>query len=178
YAAILGLVIYWVVAGSSFSRDRAWPRADLLAGKGWKAVLDAIPYALWWLIIIEGVALAAEETHRQHRRIPRGLVWAMLTVIAMVVLTLGLTAGAVPWQDVTGDYPLAKVVRDVTGGRPAGLVYGFGGIALFGLIASYHGLLYGTSRQAFALGRGGVLPGGLGRGHPGPETPVPARLGW
>jgi hypothetical protein len=27
------------------------------------------------------------------------------------------------------------------------------------LIASYHGMIYGTSRQAFALGRAGYLPG-------------------
>lgn len=176
YAAILGLVIFWLVAGSNFSWDRAWPRADPLVGRGWTAVLDAVPYALWWLIIIEGVALAAEETHRPHRTIPRGLVWAMFTVIAMVVLTLGLTAGAVPWGAVTGDYPLAKVVRDVTGGQPAWLLYGFGMIALFGLIASYHGLLYGTSRQAFALGRAGYLPGWLGGVHPARRTPVPALL--
>ena len=176
YAAILGLVIYWFTAGSNFAWDRAWPRADLLAGKGWKAVLDAIPYALWWLIIIEGVALAAEETHQPHRSIPRGLVLAMLTVIAMVVLTLGLTAGAVPWQDVTGDYPLAKVVRDVTQGKPAWLVYGFGTIALFGLIASYHGLLYSTSRQAFALGRSGHLPAWLGGVHATRRTPIRSLL--
>jgi len=174
YAALVALVVYWCVAGSNFSWERAWPAADPLVGKGWKAVLDAVPYALWWLIIIEGVTLAAEETHQPHRSIPRGLVWAMLTVIGMVVVTLGLTAGALPFADVTGDYPLAKVVRDVTGGSPAWLLYGFGGLALFGLIASYHGLLYGTSRQAFALGRSGDLPVWLGGVHPTRRTPVPA----
>jgi acetyl esterase/lipase len=39
-------------------------------------VLDAVPYCLWWLVIIETVALAAEEAHEPHRTIPRGLVWA------------------------------------------------------------------------------------------------------
>lgn len=174
YAALVALVVYWCVAGSQFSWERAWPAADPLVGKGWKAVLDAVPFALWWLIIIEGVALAAEETHQPHRCIPRGLAWAMLTVIGMVVVTLGVTAGAVPFLDVIGGYPLAKVVLDVTAGTPKWLVYGFGGLALFGLIASYHGLLYGTSRQAFALGRGGDLPGWFGRVHPTRRTPVPA----
>ena len=172
YAAIVGLILYWLIAGSNFSWDRAWPAADPLVGKGWKSVLDAIPYALWWLIIIEGVALAAEESHQPHRSIPRGLVWAMLTVIGMIALTLGVTAGAVPWREVTGDYPLAKVVHDVTEGRPAWLIYAFGAIALFGLVASYHGLLYGTSRQAFALGRAGCLPEWLGVVHPTRRTPV------
>jgi ethanolamine permease len=174
YAALVALVVYWCVAGSHFSWERAWPAADPLIGKGWKAVLDAVPFALWWLIIIEGVALAAEETHQPHRCIPRGLAWAMLTVIGMVVVTLGVTAGAVPFATVTDSYPLAKVVLDVTGGTPKWLVYGFGGLALFGLIASYHGLLYGTSRQAFALGRGGDLPSWIGRLHPTRRTPVAA----
>ena len=35
----------------------------------------AVPYALWWLVMIETVALAAEEAHEPHRTIPRGLVW-------------------------------------------------------------------------------------------------------
>ena len=54
--------------------------------------------------------------------------------------------------------------------------YGFGGIALFGLIASYHGMVYGTSRQAFALGRAGYLPGFLGRVHGRRRTPILALL--
>ncbi len=41
------------------------------------AVLDAIPYALWWLIIIEAAALAAEESRDPARTVPRGLTWAM-----------------------------------------------------------------------------------------------------
>lgn len=176
YAAIGALVMYWCVAGSNFSWTRAWPAADPLVGKGWKSVLDAIPYALWWLIIIEGVALAAEETHEPHRSIPRGLVWAMITVIGMAVLTLGLTAGAWPWHEVTDPYPLAKLVLDVTGGEPIWLFYTFGTVALFGLIASYHGLLYSTSRQAFALGRANCLPAWFGSVHATRRTPVPALL--
>jgi ethanolamine permease len=176
YAALGGLVVYWLVAGQNFAWERAWPPGNLLAGKGWKAVPDAAPYALWWLIIIEGVALAAEETREPHRSIPRGFVWAMLTVTLMVLLTLGLTAGAVDWRGVTGDYPLAKVVQEVTGGQPGWLVPLFGTIAIFGLIASYHGLLFSTSRQVFALGRAGYLPGWLGAIHPTRGTPLPALL--
>jgi ethanolamine permease len=175
-AALAGLLLYWAVAGSDFRWERAWPESDWLAGKGWKAVLDAVPYALWWLIIIEGVALAAEETSQPQRSIPRGLVLAMLTVIGMVLLTLGLGCGALDWQELTGDYPLAKVVRHVLGERAPLLVYAFGFIALFGLIASYHGLFYSTSRQAFALGRAGYLPRVLGRLHANRQTPVPALL--
>lgn len=87
YGAILGLVIFWCVAATNFSWERVWPTPVLPAEKGWNAVLEAVPYALWWLVIIETVALAAEEAHEPHRTIPRGLVWAQLTLIVLVVLT-------------------------------------------------------------------------------------------
>jgi ethanolamine permease len=54
------------------------------------------------------------------------------------------------------------------------VLYLFGAFALFGMIASYHGMIYGTSRQAFALGRSGYLPSILGEVHAERRTPVPA----
>jgi ethanolamine permease len=201
YAAILGLVIFFVAAATHFSWRRVWTDPLLPEGKGWKAVLDAVPYALWWLVIIETVALAAEEAHEPHRTIPRGIVWAQLTLIALVVLTWLFACGAVdnaqdlakdPVYDTQGkpaldeegqpktedvSYPLAKAIRMIPAGQSPWLVYGFGFIALFGLIASYHGMLYGASRQAFALGRAAYLPRLLGEVHATRRTPVPALLG-
>jgi ethanolamine permease len=194
YGALLGLVLFWVVAATNFSWARVWPHEQLLpAEKGWKAVLDAVPFALWWLVMIETVALAAEEAHQPHRTIPRGLTWAQLTLIVLVVLTWFFACGALDSQEIavttsideagkpttTGvDYPLAKVIRSIPLGQASPLLfYGFGIIALFGLIASYHGMIYGASRQAFALGRAGYLPRALGGVHATRRTPLPALLG-
>jgi ethanolamine permease len=183
YGALVGLVIFWIAAATNFSWERVWPRQDLLFGKGWKAVLDAVPYALWWLVMIETVALAAEEAHEPSRTIPRGLTWAQLTLIGIVVLTWLFACGALDSQEIVVDkqgqeisYPLAEVIRRIPAGRSPLLVLSFGTIALFGLIASYHGMIYGTSRQAFALGRAGYLPRFLGGVHAERRTPVPALL--
>jgi ethanolamine permease len=190
YGAIIGLVIFFIAAATHFSWRRVWPDPVLPSDKGWRAVLDAVPYALWWLVIIETVALAAEEAHEPHRTIPRGIVWAQLTLIALLVLTWFFACGAVDnSQDLAVnppakegeepaavDYPLAKAIRMIPAGTSSLLVYSFGAIALFGLIASYHGMLYGTSRQAFALGRAGYLPRILGEVHATRRTPVPALL--
>src|SRR6187455_1548898 len=70
--------------------------------------------------------------------------------------------------------PLAEVIRLIPAGQSRLLTYGFGTIALFGMLASYHGMVYGTSRQAFALGRAGYLPAYLGIVHTTRRTPVPA----
>jgi ethanolamine permease len=199
YGALAGLVLFCGVAATHFSWERVWPRDDLLLGKGWKAVLDAVPFALWWLVMIETVALSAEETHEPHRTLPRGLTWAQLTLIAVVVLTWLFACGAMDSQDlavtpvldkngapvldengekktVDVDYPLAKAMRMISAEKSLPLFYGFGVIALFGLIASYHGMIYGASRQAFALGRAGYLPRVLGEVHPTRRTPVVALL--
>lgn len=155
YGAIVGLAIFWAGAATNFSWDRVWTQPPLPEEKGWKAVLDAVPYALWWLVIIEAVALAAEEAHEPHRSIPRGLVWAQLTLIGLVVLTWLFACGAVDSQLLAVDnngndisYPLAEALRRIPAGQSPALRYGFGTLALFGILASYHGMLYGTSRQA------------------------------
>src|SRR5262249_23280275 len=167
------------------------PTPVLPDGKGWKAVLEAVPYALWWLVVIEAVALAAEEAHEPHRTIPRGLVWAQLTLIGLVVLTWLLACGAMDSQELADtekvgpdgrmqsvpvDYPLLKVVERVAGGGAPLLGDGFGGIPGFGRIASYPAILFGTSRQAFPLGRAGYLPAALGTVHAARRTPVAALL--
>jgi ethanolamine permease len=189
YGAILGLVIFWIAAARHFSGARLWPDpvfsvpgAPELEPKGWRAVLDAVPYALWWLVIIETVALAAEEAHEPHRTIPRGLVWAQLTLIVLVVLTWFFACGAMNSQELAVEqngedvtYPLAKVMQRIASEEPV-LLYGFGFIALCGMLASYHGMVYGTSRQAFALGRAGYLPAFLGRVHSTRRTPILALL--
>ena len=145
--------------------------------------MSAVPYALWWLVMIETVALAAEEAHEPHRTIPRGLVWAQLTLIALVVLTWLFACGALESQKLAVNaqgkgisYPLAEALRSIPVGQSGLVTYGFGAIALFGMIASYHGMVYGTSRQAFGLGRAGYLPLLLGGVHAERRTPVPALL--
>lgn len=180
YGAILGLMIFWIAAATHFSWERVWTDPLFPPSRGWRSVLDAVPYALWWLVMIETVALAAEEAHEPHRTIPRGLVWAQLTLIVLVVLTLIFACGAMDYQKLavteTGEdvsYPLAKVIQQIPLGQSSPLlVYGFGLIALFGMIASYHGMIYGTSRQAFALGRAGYLPAFLGQVHAVRRAPI------
>lgn len=177
YGAIFGLVIFWVTAGTHFSWQRVWTDPVLPEDPGWSAVLKAVPYALWWLVMIETVALAAEEAHEPHRTIPRGLVWGQLTLIALVVLTWLFACGAADSQELAAvDYPLLRAIDLIPAGQSLALFYGFGVIALFGMIASYHGMVYGTSRQGFALGRAGYLPLVLGQVHVTRRTPVPALL--
>ncbi len=187
YGAILGLVIFWAAAAPYVTWQRVWTDPVLPSAKGWRAVLEAVPFALWWLVSIETVALAAEEAHAAHRTIPRGLVLAQVTLIVIAVLTWFFACGVMSAQDLAVtvrdghasdvDYPLVKALESLPVRRTAPVVfYGFGVIAICGILASYHGIVFGTSRQAFSLGRAGYLPMFLGKVHTVRRTPVAALL--
>ncbi len=181
YGAIVGLVWFWIACLPGVRLERIL--TDPLLPHGWDGVARAIPFAIWWLVIIETVALAAEEAHTPQRTIPRGLVLAQLTLIALVVLTWFFAAAAGSDYRETGrednSFPLPFVYRQVWSG-PQHLPHllAFSVVALCGMVASYNGMLYAVSRQSFALGRAGYLPRPLGHVHTGRRTPDVSILFW
>lgn len=181
YGAILALVWYWIACIPGVRVERIL--TEPLLTDGWGGVLKAIPYAIWWLVIIESVALAAEEAHEPHRSIPRGLALAQLTLIVLVVLTWFFTVASGSDFRRTGDasvvYPLPLVYRDVwpdTAHTPH--LVAFSVLAICGMLASYNGMIFAVSRQSFALGRAGYLPSLLGHLHPVRRTPDVSIMVW
>jgi ethanolamine permease len=190
YGAILGLVWFWIACIPGVRMERIFTKPDWLM-HGWSGVIRAIPYAIWWLVIIEMVALAAEEAHEPHRTIPRGLTLAQITLIVLVVLTWFFASAAGTDYRKTGDennlYPLPYVYKEVwqdatapdqgTSSPPVHLL-AFAVVAICGMIASYNGMIYAVSRQAFSLGRAGYLPRVLGHVHPHRRTPDVSIIFW
>ena len=71
--------------------------------------------------------------------------------------------------------PLPQAMKRVVG-ESSGWLHMLVWLGLFGLIASFHGIIIGYSRQIFALARAGYLPAVLGRVHPRLHTPHVAIL--
>lgn len=182
YGAILALVWFWIacIPGVDFNRILT----DPLLPDGWAGVIKAIPYAIWWLVIIESVALAAEEAHEPHHSIPRGLTLAQVTLIVLVVLTWFFASAAGKDYKVTGDgvnnlFPLPWVYREVwPGSVHSPHLIAFSVLAICGMVASYNGMIYAVSRQSFSMGRAGYLPSFLGHVHPGRRTPDVSIFVW
>ena len=175
YAAIFVLVWFWIacIPGVSMARILTQP---LLLG-GWAGVLGSVPYALWWLVIIETVALASEEAHEPQVSIPRGLVLAQITLVVLVILTWFFAVAAAPYARTGAvDYPLPLVFKNVWG--TGWFLAVFSALAVSGMVVSYNGMIYATSRQAFSLGRAGYLPRILGRVHPTRRTPHVSLAVW
>ncbi|HJZ59205.1 MAG TPA: amino acid permease [Gemmataceae bacterium] len=178
YGAIIALVWFWVACIPAVRLERIF--TEPLLTEGWSGVLKAIPYAIWWLVMIETVALAPEEAHEPHRTIPRGLTLAQITLIVLVLLTWFFASAAGEDYKQTGgegmSYPLPFVYGQVWP-RSAHLI-AFSVVAIFGMIVSYNGMVYAVSRQSFALGRAGYLPRPLGHVHPVRRTPDVSILVW
>jgi ethanolamine permease len=180
YGAIVGLLWFWIAAAPGVKLERIFTTPALV--NGWGGVLKAIPFAIWWLVIIESVALAAEEAHEPHLTIPRGMMLAQITLIVLVVLTWFFASAAADYRE-TGKvevlYPLQHVYQQVWPGREnVWHLAPFALIALCGMLASYNGMVYATSRQSFSLGRAGYLPQILGTLHAGRRTPVASIAIW
>lgn len=178
YGAIMVLVWFWIACLPGVRLERIL--TEPLLNKGWTGVFRAIPFAIWWLVMIETVALAPEEAHEPQKTIPRGLTLAQLTLIVLVVLTWFVAAGAGSDPDKTGDesvsFPLPFVYKDVW---PNSFhLLAFSVAALFGMVVSYNGMIYAVTRQSFALGRAGYLPRALGHVHVTRRTPTVSILVW
>ncbi|MCC7086101.1 MAG: amino acid permease [Pirellulales bacterium] len=179
YGAIVGLIWFWLAAAPGVDLSRIFTSSALIGG--WSGFIKAIPFAIWWLVIIESVALAAEEAHEPHLTIPRGMMLAQSTLIVLVLLTWFFVSASTTNYRITAEkpYPLQFVYQEVwPGNEHRWHLVPFAFVALFGMVSSYNGMLYATSRQSFSLGRAGYLPLSLGTLHAQRRTPVASIAFW
>ncbi|TDQ11539.1 ethanolamine permease [Pedobacter metabolipauper] len=138
---------------------------------GWAGVFAALPFAVWFYLAIEGVAMVAEEVKDPKRNIPRGYISSLATLIFLALGVMILTGGITDWRKLSAiDYPLPEAISIVLG-KSSALTQIFASIGLFGLIASFHGTILAGSRQVYAMARSGYLPGKLAQVNTRFKTP-------
>lgn len=170
--ATFELALYFALTGPHVSMGNLLT-TPLLPG-GWRGVWAAVPFAIWFYLGLEGVAMSAEEVIDPPRAIPRGFLAGIATLVVLALATLVCTTGVLPWQTVAADdSPLPRALaRVLSPGHPMThlMVY----LGLLGLVASFHGILLGCSRQVFALARAGLLPSRFAALHPRYRSPARA----
>ncbi len=128
---------------------------------GWMGIFAALPFAIWFYLAIEGVAMVAEEVKNPKRDIPKGYISGLATLIFLALGVMIFAGGITDWHKLSNlDYPLPEAIAIVLG-KANGLTKIFASIGLFGLIASFHGTMLAYSRQVYAMARSGYLPRGL-----------------
>ncbi|MGY4532944.1 ethanolamine permease [Pseudomonas sp. TE3786] len=160
------LVFMGVVApGFSFSNFvlNGWSGANEFSAASISGIFAAIPFAIWFFLAIEGAAMAAEEAKDPKRTIPKAYISGILTLVFLAVGVMIMAGGVGDWTKLSGiNDPLPQAMKTVVG-ENSGWMHMLVWIGLFGLVASFHGIILGYSRQFFALARAGYLPKGLAK---------------
>ena len=149
---------------------------------GWSGMFAAIPFAIWFFLGIEGVANVAEETIKPQKTILIGFGSAIATLVLLCILTFVSSTGVAGWEAIVykadgtaSDSPLPLALGKVVGESNA-LYHLLIAIGLFGLVASFHGLILAAGRASFEFGRVNYAPSILGKVHPRFKTPANALI--
>lgn len=180
---VIAVVELLVFAGAALPTFDAQNLTRNALPHGWSGAFAAIPFAIWFFLAIEGVANVAEETINPQRNILIGFGAAIATLVALCLLTFVSAVGVAGWEAVVypapgaaaSDSPLPlALARSVGEGHI--LYTAVTSVGLFGLIASFHGIILAGGRATFEFGRVGYAPQWLGRVHPRFRTPANALL--
>ncbi|MDX1958128.1 MAG: ethanolamine permease [Leptospiraceae bacterium] len=154
--ASLGLVLYLALLSPNVSIEKILSGTEKFH---FGELFAAIPFAIWFYLAVEGVALAAEETIDPKKNIPIGYGLGMGTLVLFACLIVLFTS-SLGIEDTLSkiDYPLPQALSFSQNGKSV-LVKIFSYLGLFGIMASLMGIIFGYSRQIFALARSGYLPG-------------------
>lgn len=178
--AVVGLLLF---AGVSIPHVTLENLSHNALPNGWLGAFAALPFAIWFFLAIEGVANVAEETINPQRNVMIGFGSAILTLVILCLLTFTTSVGVDGWETIVfespgsepSDSPLPLALAQTVGTES--LVYKvIAIIGLFGLIASFHGIILAAGRSTFEFGRVGFAPAFLGKVHPRFKTPANALL--
>jgi ethanolamine permease len=190
--ALAVLAVYWVSALPHFDLNR-WAlnigvgpdgaKVELPEGGGsWlpfgaHGVLAALPFAVWLFLAIEQLPLAAEESADPKKDMPKGLIYGMATLMgsALLITFLNSGVGSPDADKMHGAFSLSGSGEPLLDGFR--VIYGTGlakllaFLAVIGLIASFHTIIYAYGRQIYSLSRAGYYLGFMSITHQQKKVP-------
>jgi ethanolamine permease len=161
-AATFELLVFMGVVAPGFSMSNfvahGWSGEHTFSLDSMSGIVAAIPFAIWFFLAIEGVAMAAEEAKDPRTTIPRAYIAGILTLVVLAIGVMVFAGGVGDWRTLANiNDPLPQAMKTVVGDN-SGWLHMLVWIGLFGLVASFHGIILGYSRQIFALSRAGFMP--------------------
>lgn len=160
--AIFELLVFMGVVAPGFSMANfthgGWAGSDSFSPAAFSGIFAAIPFAIWFFLAIEGASMAAEEAKDPQKTIPKAFIGGILTLTVLALGVMLFAGGAGDWSKLANiNDPLPQAMKLIVGTN-SGWLHMLVWLGLFGLIASFHGIIMGYSRQIFALARAGYLP--------------------
>ncbi|WP_377289360.1 ethanolamine permease [Rhizobium sp. SG2393] len=178
--AVGELLVFMGVVSPAFSFANfaagGWGGEDTFSMAAVGGIFAAIPFAIWFFLAIEGVAMAAEEAKDPKRTIPIAYITGVLTLVVLAFGVMLFAGGTGDWKSLSNlNDPLPQAMKTVVGDS-SGWLHMLVWLGLFGLVASFHGIIMGYARQIFAMSRAGFLPEFFSRLHPRFRTPHVATI--
>ena len=184
-AALAILIVFWVSAIPNIEFGRyalnigAGPdgaAVELPDGNGSflpfgiGGALAALPFAVWLFLAIEQLPLAAEESVDPRRDMSKGIILGMLTLVVSAFMIVWLNSSLAPGAFALGSSgePLLDGFRSIYGDSLAKIL---ALVAVLGLIASFHTIIFAFGRQIYSLSRAGYFPAALSVTHGTRKTP-------
>jgi ethanolamine permease len=188
--ALLCLVVFWVSSFGSIDffanalniKAGADGSAELLEGGNGKflpmgigGALGALPFAVWLFLAIEQLPLAAEESVDPKKDMPKGLTYGMITLVisAFMILWLNSSISLGAYALSQSGEPLLDGFKLLYGNN---IAIGLSLVAVIGLVASFHTIIFAFGRQIYSLSRAGYFPVFLSITHSKRKTPYAALI--
>jgi ethanolamine permease len=178
--AVIGLILFAGVTLPHFEMSNLEVNA---LPNGYQGVFAALPFAIWFFLAIEGVANVAEETVNPQRNVLIGFGSALFTLIILCLFTFASSIGVSGWESIVypepgaaaSDSPLPLALANAVGKEH--MMYKIiSVIALFGLVASFHGIILAAGRVTYKFGLAGYAPKAVGAIHSKFKTPSKALI--
>lgn len=185
--ALTCLLVFWVSALPSIDFTKWALNVDtdgalLAEGNGpflpfgFGGILACLPFAVWLFLAIEQLPLAAEESVDPKRDMPRGILAGFFTLLLSAFMILWLNpslAGIGSYQLASSGEPLLDGFKAIYGEGTAKLL---ATVAVLGLVASFHTIIFAKGRQIYSLSRAGYFPSSLSVTHGSRKTPHRAMI--
>jgi basic amino acid/polyamine antiporter, APA family len=134
----------------------------------WAGVREGAALLFFAYIGFDIVATTAEETKNPSRDMPIGIIGSLGVVTVLYLAVAAVVTGMVPFQELSGDAPVADAFKGQGRDWVAAFIYAGALVAILNTVMI---LMLGQSRVAFAMSRDRLLPERLGRTHPRWGTP-------
>jgi amino acid transporter/nucleotide-binding universal stress UspA family protein len=184
-ATLIAIVVIYIVAGLVFMFGKPDLGASFQpfllsedSGGGYGGLTSIFIAMGFTFIVFEGyeiIAQCGEECKDAEKNIPRASVLAISISAIIFILVAVVTIGVSGWQAAAhfGENAVAEIAN-ISMPRWGLQLIGIG--VIIGSLAAVNSTLYSSSRVAYAMGRDGAIPRGLGNLHPTRQTPHVAIL--
>jgi len=162
-------LVILIIAGAFFFSPASLNFSEFKAVDTLPAIFSALVLVLWAYQGAEIITVPEEEIKNAKKTVPKAIIVAVVSVMALYVLLALVVLGASDWQKyVDSQSPLASIAQALMGPL-GGAILAIGG--LFSIIGALNAVILASARISFAMARDKLFPKFFSHLHAIHKTP-------